>query len=220
MTRDAVINMVARLYDEYLPNVGVDEDLKTFLSSFLDEQVENFIQIIPAEHIASLVIFKPNSVVTDINYKGGSITLPVDFGTLISFRFAEWTTKLGKADLINEQNPIRKRQENKFTAGSISRPVISLEYTNGVRTLCFWGWKTNKDAGNELHYIKKCVGLDSILSISDWLLNAYCYYVLYNVLITTKEIDLAKVMQQKTQEILLTHNITPSQPIFLGQDKK
>lgn len=221
MIREDVLTRALAVFNEYMPSQVIDDDTTLLIDEYIDMYVSPFINILPSECISSLISLLPQAITIDsINYKGGSIILPDDFGKLISFRYNTWERSLGESDLITERSPRRKLQENKFTAGNISRPVISLENNKGKKCLCFWGYKASTAAdGYECQFIPKCESLDDILSLDEWLLTAYIYYTLSFVYKSLNEKEKAGLMMEAAKEILLSHNITPTQPISYEPEK-
>ena len=105
--------------------------LNNFIEGFVDKYVSTFLRLIPNEHLSPLVtiIKQDNDGVVyplgDIEYHGLLLELPNDYFDLVSFKYSQWEKTLFKEDLITPKEDARRRQENKFTAGGISRPVIS-----------------------------------------------------------------------------------------------
>lgn len=205
--------MTARLFDEYHPSQTLDADLSLFVEKFLSDCVTDFIAVVDSTAIPSLVRHSINLPVSAIAYKGGAINLPSDFYELVSFKHKEWQHSLGKESLITAQSPKRQLQSNRFTAGSVSRPIICLEYLNGLLSLCFWGWRKSKDCGNYLTYIKKVSTLEDIIDCEDWLLRAFAYYSLAFAFTTTKEIQLSDRFLLMCKEILEVHSIKAVLPV-------
>lgn len=218
MAREDILKQALSVFNEYMPSQIVDDDISIWLDSFLDMYVSTFVSILPAEYISSLISILPQGlVITPIEYKGGAIALPVDFLRLVSFKSNRWEVSLGESDVITDRSPKRKLQENKFTAGNISRPVISIEVFRGVKSLCFWGYSANAEYNGE--YIRKCTTLDDILSLDGWILTAYIYYMLSFISTTINEKDKSEEMMLKAKELLANHSIQPTQPVSLESSK-
>jgi hypothetical protein len=219
MTREGVLKQALALFNEYMPSQVVDDDISIWLDSFLDMYVSTFVSILPAEYIPSLISILPQGlVITPIEYKGGAIALPVDFLRLVSFKSNIWECSLGESDVITDRTPKRKLQENKFTAGNVSRPVVSIEIYGGVKSLCFWGY-SQANAGYNCEYIKKCTKIEDILSLDDWVLTAYIYYMLSFIATTINEKDKSEEMMLKAKELLVNHAISPTQPVSFEPSK-
>ena len=186
MTRDDVLIKALIVYDEYMPSQQIDDDMSVWLDNYLDMYVSTFVETLPTEHIASLVLFITDESVTPIPYKGGAIKLPNNFDRLVSFKSNNWEVSLGNSDVITERLPKRKLQENKFTAGSSSRPVVSIEVYRGEKSLCFWGYDPD-DAGYYCEYIKKCKTIEDLLPLEDWIVTAYIYYMISFIATTINE---------------------------------
>lgn len=213
MTRDDILVLALSIYDEYMPSQIVDDDMSIWLNGFLDMYVSTFVGALPAEHISSLVSILPQGLtITPIEYKGGAIALPFDFFRLVNFKSNNWEVSLGESDVITERSPKRKLQENKFTAGNISRPVVSIEVYRGVKSLCFWGYSPT-NAGYNGEYIKKCTKIEDVLFLEDWILTAYIYYMISFIATTINEKEKAAEMMSRAKEILMTHSINPTQPV-------
>lgn len=224
MTKEELINSTLAVYDEYHPQQSVDEDLKLLLEEFLSKHINDFVCILPTNAINdSLIVFlnKGQLTIQPINYKGGSVTLPENFLKLISFKHADWKIKLFNADLIQENDARRKLQEDKFTSGKTAKPCICIEHVQGKKCLNFWGYKNNVEDVAEFSYIKKTDDLDTFANnTEDYILQAYIYYVLYFVMNTTQDIQLAQVSLQQMQQLLSLHNIIPLLPVQFHNTKK
>lgn len=226
MTRGEFIRELTRLYDEYDGN-SIDISLNNFIEGFVDKYVSTFLRLIPNEHLSPLVtiIKQDNDGVVyplrDIEYHGLLLELPNDYFDLVSFKYSQWEKTLFKEDLITPKEDARRRQENKFTAGGISRPVMCIEQNGNRLVLAFWGWRGMRVNGIELNYLKKCETVnDTFLLLPDYIITAYSYYVLSEIFLTTKEETRQKGMLENMLNILALHQITPTQPIHLTTDKK
>lgn len=224
MTWLDLINRTLTVYDEYHPQQAIDEDLKTMVDSFLKKHINDYHCILPTSAINDAFKVTTSSAVTNgfniqsINYKGGSIVLSslnaaAPFLKLISFKHKEWTTKLFYVDLIDENSPKRKLQDDRWTAGKISKPVICLENVAGQRCLCFWGYETKLNDVEEFTYIKRVDNEVEFLQNEDYILEAYIYYALYFVCNTTQEAQISQLMISQMQQLLSIHNIEALLPI-------
>ena len=230
MSVGELIKLACGLFGEFRPQheQDIDEDLLKLIQDGLERNVAEFIKVIPSHHIPSLIHSLQNLPVVPIDHKGGFISLAnvePSFFRLVSFEHNEWERTLTDEDLISVTSTKRKLQENRFTAGGISRPVISLEYSQGWTNskelgLCFWGYKYNIEAGNRLLYVRKVEDLETLVTLDKWLLTAYCYYALATVFITTQEENLHNLFLKKYMEILSIHNIDPRQPVRFNTDGK
>lgn len=232
MTWSDLINRTLTVYDEYHPQQATDEDLKTMIESFLKKHINDYHCLLPTSTVNDffkvLTSSSDNLSVQPISYKGGSIVLsslkPADpFLKLISFKHREWTTKLFHADLIEENSPKRKLQDDRWTAGKISKPVICLENVAGHRCLNFWGYETTLNDVEEFSYIKRVDNEADFLNNEDYILEAYIYYVLYFVCNTTQEAQVSQLMISQMQQLLSIHNIEATLPITFntsGNNKK
>lgn len=220
MTPEELQAKALTLYDEYHPQQSIDNDLSLFIHTFLQTYMNDFLCLLPAHCIgSSFTASYSNPIATPINYKGGCITLPSDFLKLNVFRMSDWERSVYPEEVISSSHPHRKLQDNKFTSGKISRPVVSIEQPNGVLSLCFWQYGDNA-AVKEFSYTKKAQNLTDFAALDDYLLTAYIYFVLHYVFTTTQDLQLAQNSIQEMQSILLLHNIMPSLPVTFNTAKK
>jgi hypothetical protein len=219
MTENELISKTISIYDEYIPEQSVDTDLQTFIKPFIEDHINDFLLIAPTSIIPNFIKKDTNLTVSPISYKGGYFTLPNDYLKLISFKLEEWERKLYYEDLIDEDNPRRKLQDNKFTSGKTSRPVICIEYLDGKQCLAYWGYVNYIDSIEDFTYIKKAT-IDEFINLDYWILTAYIYYVLSFIFTTQQQPNLAEMMLKEFTLLLQQHNLQPTQPINFNIEKK
>jgi hypothetical protein len=218
MTKEELINKTISIYDEYIPEQSTDTDIKEFLTPFIEDHINDFLFIAPTSIIPIFIKTDINQTINSINYKGGYFVLPNDFLKLVSFKHKDWERKLYYEDLIEANHPRRKLQNNKFTSGKTSRPVICIEYIEGLKSICFWSYKKNINSLEDFTYIKTAT-IDEFINLNDWILIAYIYYVLSFVFTTTQQPQLSDIMLKEFAMLLQNHNIEPTQPITFNNQK-
>ncbi|MDO5759961.1 MAG: hypothetical protein Q4Q06_02925, partial [Bacteroidota bacterium] len=199
MTSEELVNLGLTLFDEYHPQQSIDEELKTMITTFLKQYPNDYLCLLPTYCLpTSLVIdatFHQNLSIDLINYKGIAIDLTSfspAFLRLTSFRMQGWERSVFPEEVISSNHPRRKLQDNKFTSGKTSRPVVSIENHNGKKTLCAWGYLGDNAILQDFYYIKRIDSFDDFLALDDYLLRAYIYYVLFFVFNTIQELSLAQ----------------------------
>ncbi len=220
MTEQELINLSLIVYDEYHPQQAVDEELKEMLSSFIRRYINEYLCLLPSNCLNNdLVVCVDNqsisNAITLINYRGICIdltTLEKKFLKLVSFRLENWERAVYAEDVINSDNPRRKLQENKYTSGKVSRPVVSIENRHGKKSLCAWGYIGADYKINDFTYIKELGSIEDFLTLPDYLLTAYIYYVLYYLFNTVQELKLAENSIIQMQSLLELHKIYPTMP--------
>lgn len=227
MSWDELLIQAAVVYRDYQSDLGLEDDVKEHLESFLLPHFNDFLCILPVSCLDSSFITDATLQtlnVTPINYKGGKIVLSSladPYLKLVSFKHSEWKTKLFFDDLADENDPARKLQDSKWTSGKISRPFICIEHSGADKCLCFWGYdKNNIDDIEDFSYIKRTDQKDDFLKLEDYILTAYIYYCLYFLFNTQRETELSQVMLMQMQQLLATYNITPNLPISFNNEKK
>lgn len=227
MTSDELVTLGLTIYDEYHPQQAVDEDLKTMISAFLRQYMNDYLLILPNHCLNDNFVIDATSqpnfqlFIDTIDYKGIKINIEnfnKKFLKLISFRLGGWERTLFYEDVISSDNPRRKLQENKFTSGKISRPVVSIENNNGKKSLCAWGYSGGSYSIKDFHYIKAVESITDFLHLEDYLLKAYVYYILSFVFNTTQELQLAQNSLTQMQQLLSLQNIYPQMPVEFSQE--
>lgn len=230
MTWDELVNKTLIVYDEYHPQQATDEDLKTMVSAFMQMHIDDFLCILPTSAIKDdfkVFLTSANEItIYPIAYNGGRIVLEdltSKFGKylkLLTFKHAEWGTKLFYNDLIDENSAKRKLQVDKWTCGKTSNPVICIENVQGKRCMCFWGYDSTLDNIEEFSYIKKIDDKEDFLKNEDYILQIYIYYVLYYVMTTTQELQMAQQVFAQMQQLLSLYNIEAILPPNFNTENK
>lgn len=228
MTADELVTLGLTIFDEYHPQQVVDEELKTMISTFIGQYMNEYLYILPNHCLSNNFVVDATTqqnftfFIDTISYKGIRINLDFQkrFLKLISFRLNGWERTLFYEDAITSDNPRRKLQENKYTSGKVSRPVVSIENNKGNKCLCAWGYSGDTYKVEEFHYIKAMEDINEFLCLEDYLLKAYIYYVLYFVFNTTQEIQLAQNSLIQMQQLLSLQNIYPQMPVEFSQASK
>lgn len=225
MNRVDIQNTIVKLYDEYNPN-QVDNDIYMYIDGFIDMYVSSYLSFIPNEMLSPITLELDNVLYPILNenigYNGGIINLPSSFSKLISFKYYDWKTTLYTEDVISSSHPRRKLQDNKYTAGGLCKPVVSIELINGDKSICFWGYNNKKEL-YQCTYLPECNSLLDIsnagtIKLDDWVMLGYCYYVLSNIFDSISEGDKAEKLKQKLQELLVSKSIIPQQPIAFSNN--
>lgn len=225
MSLQELINKTCIIFDEYKPSQGIDDDIKSLLKSFLVSHTNDFLLLLPARCVEPLIkYYLPSSYSTmNIPFNGGCIQLDEDILKLFSFKHGCWETTLFDGDVIDQNNPIRRRQENKFTAAKKVKPVVCLEVKNGKNSICFWTCEGAID-NVSISYISRLPqndnGLSTFLSLKDDIITAYIYYCLSFVFETTKEFDFQKMALNTMNNLLSLYEINPIQPTIFNNSKK
>lgn len=228
MTLEELVNTGLSIYDEYHPQQAVDEDLKEMMQTYIKRYINEYLCILPSNCLNEdlVVCVNPQDIanaITLINYKGICIDLTAleqKFLKLVSFRMDNWERTIYAEDVINSDNPRRKLQENKYTSGKISRPVVSIENRHGKKSLCAWGYIGEDYSVNDFTYIRELNSTKELLTLPDYLLTAYIYYVLYYLFNTVQELRLAENSLIQMQSLLSLHNIYPTMPVEFNRDEK
>lgn len=230
MTWDELVNKALIVYDEYHPQQATDEDLKTMVSEFMQAHINDFLCVLPTSVIKDdfkVLLTSENKITLyQIDYNGGRIeleSLTSKFGKflkLLTFKHAEWSTKLFYNDLIDENSAKRKLQGDKWTSGKTSNPVICIENVQGKRSLCFWGYNDTLDNIEEFSYIKKIDNKEDFLKNEDYILQIYIYYVLYYIMTTTQELEMAQQVFAQMQQLLSLYNIDAVLPPNFNTENK
>lgn len=228
MTWDELVNKALIIYDEYHPQQATDEDLKVMVKEFLQMHINDFLCVLPTSAIKDdfkvLLTNKSGLVVYEMNNNGARIVLEElkQFGSflkLLTFKHKEWSCKLFYDDLIEENSPKRKLQDDKWTCGKTSNPVICIENVQGKRSLCYWGRGSVIDDIEEFSYIKKIENKDDFLVNEDYILQIYIYYVLYFIMQTTQELQMAQQVFAQMQQLLSLYNIEAKLPPIFNTEK-
>lgn len=223
MTFEELTKRALAIYDEYQPQRETDDDLYVFVSEFLRKHYNDFLLLLPSANVPRpLVCFETNVPVFSINYEGGRIKvsdLSRPFLKLLSIKASKWERMLHSEDVIDEKHPRRKLQENKFTSGKTSRPVVSVENYEGEKSICFWSLDDLSTISN-LTYLCRVEHEEDFLTMADYLLEAYIYYTLFFVFTTTSDIQLAQNSISMMQQLLSLHNIYPAMPTEFNQTAK
>lgn len=229
MTEQELINIALTVYDEYHPQQAVDEDLKEMVKTFIKRHINEFLCMLPSNCLNDDIVVNVNhqdvaNAITLIDYRGICIdltTLEKKFLKLVSFRLENWERAVYAEDVINSDNPRRKLQENKYTSGKVSRPVVSIENVRGKKSLCAWGYTGTDYNVNDFTYIRELDSIEDFLTLPDYLLTAYIYYVLFYLFNTVQEIRLAENSLMQMQSLLSLHQIYPVMPVeFQASNEK
>ena len=228
MTLEELVNTGLSIYDEYHPQQAVDDDLKEMVKTFIKRHINEFLCMLPSNCLNDDIVVNVNhqdvaNAITLIDYRGICIdltTLEKKFLKLVSFRLENWERAVYAEDVINSDNPRRKLQENKYTSGKVSRPVVSIENVRGKKSLCAWGYTGTDYNVNDLTYIRELNSTKELLTLPDYLLTAYIYYVLYYLFNTVQELRLAENSLIQMQSLLSLHNIYPTMPVEFTETKK
>lgn len=229
MTEQELINIALTVYDEYHPQQAVDEDLKEMVKTFIKRHINEFLCMLPSNCLNDDIVVNVNhqdvaNAITLIDYRGICLdltTLEKKFLKLVSFRLENWERAVYAEDVINSDNPRRKLQENKYTSGKVSRPVVSIENVRGKKSLCAWGYTGTDYNVNDFTYIRELDSIEDFLTLPDYLLTAYIYYVLFYLFNTVQEIRLAENSLMQMQSLLSLHQIYPVMPVeFQASNEK
>lgn len=229
MTEQELINIALTVYDEYHPQQAVDEDLKEMVKTFIKRHINEFLCMLPSNCLNDDIVVNVNhqdvaNAITLIDYRGICLdltTLEKKFLKLVSFRLENWERAVYAEDVINSDNPRRKLQENKYTSGKVSRPVVSIENRHGKKSLCAWGYTGTDYNVNDFTYIRELDSIEDFLTLPDYLLTAYIYYVLFYLFNTVQEIRLAENSLMQMQSLLSLHQIYPVMPVeFQASNEK
>lgn len=229
MTEQELINIALTVYDEYHPQQAVDEDLKEMVKTFIKRHINEFLCMLPSNCLNDDIVVNVNhqdvaNAITLIDYRGICLdltTLEKKFLKLVSFKLDNWERAVYAEDVINSDNPRRKLQENKYTSGKVSRPVVSIENVRGKKSLCAWGYIGADYNVNDFTYIRELDSIEDFLTLPDYLLTAYIYYVLFYLFNTVQEIRLAENSLMQMQSLLSLHQIYPVMPVeFQASNEK
>lgn len=229
MTEQELINIALTVYDEYHPQQAVDEDLKEMVKTFIKRHINEFLCMLPSNCLNDDIVVNVNhqdvaNAITLIDYRGICLdltTLEKKFLKLVSFKLDNWERAVYAEDVINSDNPRRKLQENKYTSGKVSRPVVSIENVRGKKSLCAWGYTGTDYNVNDFTYIRELDSIEDFLTLPDYLLTAYIYYVLFYLFNTVQEIRLAENSLMQMQSLLSLHQIYPVMPVeFQASNEK